>query len=308
MTMKDEKARVLIVDDMPQNIKLLHESLQDEYQVFFATSGKDALRIASTTKPDIVLLDIMMPEMHGYEVCRRMKADPLLKDIPVIFITAMGQLEHETIGLEMGAVDYIAKPFNPYLIKLRVRNQIEMKRQRDMLAELANMDGLTGIKNRRAFDDYCEREWLRAIRDRHPVSLLMIDIDHFKDFNDHYGHVAGDDCLKAVAKTLAQSVERPADLLARYGGEEFVCLLPETDSGGAMNVAEKMRDNVSALGIPHAFSGVSHVVTVSIGVATAFPGRDLPSELLLKTADDKLYEAKKEGRNRIICSEVGLPE
>lgn len=305
--MTDEKAKVLIVDDIPENIRLLRETLRDDYDIFFATSGQGALQQASATRPDIVLLDIMMPEMDGYEVCRQMKADPLLREIPVIFITAMGQLENETAGLEIGAVDYVTKPFNPTLIKLRVRNQIELKRRRDILSKLANIDGLTGVKNRRAFDEYCEREWLRAVRDRHPVSLLMIDIDHFKDFNDHYGHVAGDECLKAVAKTLAEAIERPADLLSRYGGEEFVCLLPETDSGGAANVAEKMRENISALRIPHAFSSVSDVVTISIGVATALPSRDLPAELLLKAADDQLYEAKRAGRNRIFGTEIGLP-
>ncbi|MDH4100247.1 MAG: diguanylate cyclase [Nitrospirota bacterium] len=302
------KARILIVDDMPQNIRLLHDTLRDDYRTFFATNGEEALRTAAEVSPDLVLLDIMMPEMDGYEVFRRMKEDPLLKDIPVIFLTAMEQEEHETTGLQMGAVDYLTKPFNPSLITLRVKNQIELKVQRDMLAELANLDGLTGVKNRRAFDEYLRREWLRAVRYRHPVSLLMIDIDNFKCFNDHYGHVAGDDCLKTVAITMVKTIERPSDLLARYGGEEFACLLPETASDGALRVAHRMRENIVSLNIPHAYSDVSDVVTVSIGVATAFPCREMPPELLIKTADDQLYDAKRTGRNRVLGTEVGLPQ
>jgi diguanylate cyclase (GGDEF)-like protein len=296
--------KILIVDDAPINIQVLNEALRERYRIFFATSGEDALKLVATMLPDLILLDVMMPDMDGYEVCRRLKNDPLLQGIPVIFVSAMSQQEDETIGLELGAVDYITKPFSPAIVQLRVRNQLELKRQRDLLERLAMIDGLTGLPNRRAFDEIFEREWRRAARNRNTFSLLMLDIDHFKAYNDAYGHLAGDDCLKQVASSQAQALVRPADFVARFGGEEFVCVLPETDEDGALVMAEKLRSAVEKLQIPHPMSPTSPMVTISVGVATTVPDNEQDSAAFVGVADELLYEAKHAGRNRV-CHRVG---
>jgi len=302
-----QQQKVLIVDDAPLNIQVLNETLRGAYRTFFATTGRDALKVAMTVVPDLILLDIMMPEMDGYEVCRILKADPYLKDVPVIFITAMSSKENESVGLELGAVDYITKPFNPGIVRLRVRNHLELKRQRDLLGRLSLTDGLTGIANRRAFDDYYGREWRRALRAGTELALVMLDIDHFKQYNDRYGHLAGDDCLKRVAVMLEATLARPGDFLARYGGEEFVCVLPETNEEGALVTAERLRGAVTALRIPHETSPVAPWVTVSLGVAAVGPTKRMKPEELLKQADDLLYCAKNEGRDRVAALEGALP-
>ncbi len=299
---RDGKLMILLVDDAPTNIQMLNETLKDGYHLFFATNGKDALRIAAESLPDLVLLDVIMPEMDGYEVCRALKADPSLRNIPIIFITAMNQQEDEAIGLELGAVDYITKPFNPTIVRLRIRNQIELKRQRDLLARLSHLDGLTGIPNRRALDDIMEREWRRGTRSLKPLSLLMLDIDHFKAYNDRCGHLAGDDCLRTVAQTLKSPLGRAADIVGRYGGEEFLAILPETDAAGAWVVAEEIRAAVSNLALAHPASPQGNTVTVSIGIATAVAHREQHHTCLLEAADRALYQAKQEGRNRVVAA------
>ncbi len=299
---RDGKLMILLVDDAPTNIQMLNETLKDGYHLFFATNGKDALRIAAESLPDLVLLDVIMPEMDGYEVCRALKADPSLRNIPIIFITAMNQQEDEAIGLELGAVDYITKPFNPTIVRLRIRNQIELKRQRDLLARLSHLDGLTGIPNRRALDDIMEREWRRGTRSLKPLSLLMLDIDHFKAYNDRCGHLAGDDCLRTVAQTLKSPLGRAADIVGRYGGEEFLAILPETDAAGAWVVAEEIRAAVSNLALAHPASPQGNTVTVSIGIATAVAHREQYHTCLLEAADRALYQAKQEGRNRVVAA------
>lgn len=290
---------ILLVDDAPTNIQMLNETLKDDYRLFFATNGRDALRLVNESPPDLIILDVIMPDMDGYQVCRALKADGVLRDIPIIFITSMQQQEDELIGLELGAVDYIMKPFNPAVVRLRVRNQIQLKRQRDLLARLSNLDGLTGVPNRRALDACLEREWRRCQRSRKPLSLIMADIDHFKSYNDTYGHLQGDDCLKVISCQLQQALERPGDLLARYGGEEFIALLPETDADGAQLVANKMVQAVTALGLPHSGSPTTGCVSVSLGVATTHPKRSTSGTGLLEAADMALYQAKLAGRNRV---------
>lgn len=299
---RDGKLMILLVDDAPTNIQMLNETLRDGYHLFFATNGRDALRIASESLPDLILLDVIMPDMDGYEVCRSLKADPVLRDIPIIFITAMCMQEDEAIALELGAVDYITKPFNPTIVKLRIRNQIELKRQRDLLTRLTHLDGLTGIPNRRSLDETLCREWRRSCRGYRPISLLMMDIDYFKTYNDSCGHLAGDDCLRAVAQSLHASLGRAADFVGRYGGEEFLAILPETDQDGALVVAREILKNVANLAIPHPVSPLEGKVTISIGVATALANRDQQPDDLLQTADKALYQAKQEGRNRIVAA------
>jgi diguanylate cyclase (GGDEF)-like protein len=293
------KPTVMVVDDSTSNIEILNGVLGSDYEILFATNGKDALEVAREQMPDIILLDIVMPDMDGYEVCTRLKADSQTQEIPIIFITAMSLEEEESKGLSLGAIDYLTKPIRPSIVKARVRNHIELKRHRDFLKNLSTLDGLTGIANRRRFDEIIAQEWLRARRNLTPLSLLLMDIDLFKNYNDHYGHQAGDDCLQKVAKGLDQVARRPADLLARYGGEEFVLLLPETDAKGALIVANLVQDKLKNLNIPHAFSIVANRITLCIGAATIIPTDEKTCDELIKCSDELLYEAKANGRNQV---------
>lgn len=299
MTASGFRARILIVDDAVANIKLLADVLKTNYQVSFARSGEEALRLLGREPAfDLVLLDIMMPGMSGYDLCRRLKADPATRNVPVIFLTAKNEEADETRGLELGAVDYITKPFSMPILQARVRTHLELKRHRDLLENLSSLDGLTGIPNRRRFDEVARREWKQGLRDQTPLSVVLIDIDAFKAFNDNYGHLPGDDCLKQVAKALSDAIRRPSDFLARYGGEEFVGLLPRTDSEGAVQVAEGMRRAVAALKIPHERSPTASHLTISLGVSTRIPTLDQNLSGFVNGADQALYRAKNLGRNR----------
>lgn len=297
-----QRQTVLVIDDTPINIRILSELLVDEYEVLFATNGQDGLARAQAEQPDLILLDVMMPGMDGYEVCRRLKAEPTTRDIPVIFVTALVSEADEARGLQAGAIDYITKPISPTIVKMRIHNHLELKHHRDLLADMAAIDGLTGIPNRRRFDEVLHMEWHRAQRTGKPISLLMIDIDHFKHYNDTYGHLQGDDCLKAVAQALAELAHRGGDFVARYGGEEFVCVLAETDAPGAQIVADRLLAAVTDLNIPHEASPVVPWVTVSIGYCTASSVSGHSWEQLLDCADRNLYRAKQAGRNRVyVC-------
>jgi diguanylate cyclase (GGDEF)-like protein len=295
-----KKPMVVIIDDAPANIRLLNACLAEEYAVRFATSGAAGITVIRNQRPDIVLLDVMMPKMDGYEVCAALKADPDTKDVPIIFVTAQGEGEDEEKGLSVGAVDYITKPFIPAVVKARVRIHIELKRLRDLLQQQSATDPLTGLANRRAFDESLKREWARGIRSGRPLSLAMIDIDFFKGFNDLYGHLGGDDCLRRVARTLRDAVpRRHSDLVARYGGEEFAVLLVDTDIEGARTVSERLRSGVAGLNIPHGGSAAAAHVTVSIGAASLIPDGGRPPAALIAVADTLLYRAKDAGRNRV---------
>ncbi len=297
--MENKKQIVLIVDDMVENIEVLDGVLGEEYEILFATNGKDAMEIAANQLPDIILLDVVMPDMDGYEVCAGLKANHKTQNIPVVFITAMNHEEEESKGLNAGGIDYITKPIRPSIVKARVHNHLELKRYRDYLQELSAMDGLTGLANRRKFDEWLVYEWKRARRNQTPITLLMTDIDYFKPYNDHYGHLAGDDCLRRVAMNLKETAHRPADMQARYGGEEFVLLLPETDLAGGVRVAERLQQRMKIANIPHAFSNAAPYVTLSIGIGTTVPSDSLSSIQLIESADKYLYAAKESGRNRI---------
>jgi diguanylate cyclase (GGDEF)-like protein len=295
------QATILAVDDAPENLQVLNAVLKDHYRVKVATSGERALALATGAEPpDLILLDVMMPGMDGYEVCARLKEDPRTRDIPVLFVSARDEEEDEARGLALGAIDYIVKPIRPSIVQARVRNHLELKRSRDLLARLTTVDHLTGISNRRRYDEYLELEWRRAARDQTPIALIAIDIDHFKAYNDLYGHPKGDTCLIAVAQALAQSVSRTPDLIARCGGEEFACVLPGTDAIGASHLADEMLTRVLALEMEHARSATHEKVTVSIGVAAMIPDPEEPPQTLVALADAALYQAKAEGRNRVV--------
>lgn len=297
-----EQPTILIVDDAKENIRILAELLKPEYKVRAAINGEKALEIAfSENPPDLILLDVIMPGIDGYEVCRRLKADPLTKGIPIIFVTGKVNEDEEIFGFNLGAVDYIKKPFNSVVVKARVGMHIELKQYRDYLENMSYLDGLTGIPNRRKFNEYLESTWNLAVRACIPVSVVMMDIDLFKQYNDSYGHQGGDICLIQIAHALSRVVIRKTDLLARYGGEEFVCVLPNTNEDSAFIIAEKLRLAVAGLGIPHAMSPVENVVTISVGVATRLPAKNNACAELISAADQALYTSKKNGRNMSSC-------
>lgn len=293
----EDRPRVLIVDDERININLLNALLKADYKIMVATDGEQAIKAAATGKPELILLDIVMPGIDGYEVCRRLKSMAATQTIPIIFITAMGDVENETMGFALGAVDYISKPFNSAVVKARVGVHMKLKRNGDMLENLASMDTLTEVPNRRAFDQTRAQEWARSLRDGLPLSFAMIDVDMFKQYNDNYGHGAGDECLVRIARALNSCVQRPGDFLARYGGEEFAAILVNTQPDGAQRMAENFHAAVAALQIPHAFSTAAPHVSISIGIATAIPGPQLSQEGLSEAADKMLYLAKASGRN-----------
>lgn len=291
---------ILIVDDVPTNVQILAEALSSIYRIKVANNGMDALKVAQRDQPDLILLDVMMPNMDGFEVCKRLKADAETSKIPIIFVTAKNANSDEELGLNLGAVDYITKPFVIPIAKARIRNHIRLKQQADLLESLSLLDALTGIPNRRRFDETLALELKRAMRDVAPLSLLMIDIDHFKQYNDYYGHGSGDVCLQTVAAELSKGVIRPSDLVARYGGEEFVVILPKTDLAAAFQIAERLRERIEKLSLPHAYSEAESIVTISIGVASQSPKpEDLLPQVLIDAADKALYMAKENGRNRV---------
>ena len=299
--------RLLVVDDQPINIQALYQAFSGDHQVIMATSGEQALALCASQQPDLILLDVIMPGMDGFEVCRRVKADAALRNIPVIFVTAHNDELAETRGLEIGAADFISKPINPKIVRARVKTQLTLKAQSDMLRQWVYIDGLTGVNNRRYFDERLDAEWGRAARNNTELSVLILDVDFFKRYNDHYGHQKGDCCLRQIAAALKAGLRRPADLIGRYGGEEFVCLLPDTGLDGAMQLAEQLRQRVFDEQIEHADSTVAPVVTVSLGVASkkGNGGEAVESAVaLLGKADACLYKAKARGRGRVCGAEM----
>jgi diguanylate cyclase (GGDEF)-like protein len=296
---------ILVVDDQPINIQALYRIFAPDHRVLMATSGAKALALCKEDPPDLVLLDVVMPEMDGHEVCERLKADESTRNIPVIFVTSHTDAAEETRGLELGAVDFIAKPVNPAVVRARVKTHLTLKAQSDLLRQMVFTDGLTGVANRRCFNERLETEWRRAARAALPLSLLMLDVDHFKRFNDRYGHPVGDECLRRVAASIKSSLLRPGDMVARYGGEEFACILPETDLEGALALCADIEKSLRGLNIEHADSDVYHAVTLSIGVAMSLPDRDGDPTRLLALADAQLYRAKHSGRGRACGAVLG---
>ena len=295
----NRRPKILIADDQPTNIRVLYELFRDQCDVFMATSGAQTIQICRAELPDLILLDVVMEDIDGHEVCRRLKADSLTGAIPIIFVTSQNQEADEVIALGLGAVDFITKPINPVIVRARVRTHLTLKLQGDLLRASALLDGLTGVANRRKFDEDVQTDWRQCLRETAPLSLILIDIDYFKLYNDRYGHQAGDNCLKLVARALFEALRRPYDKLARYGGEEFACLLPKTELAGASAMAERMQTRVSELNVEHLGSDVDQVVTISLGVASMVPAPSVTPELLLKAADQQLYEAKRTGRARV---------
>ena len=304
---------ILVVDDDINAIQVLARILEGMGKVRFVTNGPDALRMVEQIAPDLILLDAEMPGMSGFEVCEKLKSDSRFAHVPVIFVTSHSEAAFELASLEIGAADFISKPVNPPLVQARVRTQLRLKELTDELTATARTDVLTGLPNRRAFDEVLEREWSRSNRSGEPLSVLMIDVDHFKVYNDHYGHPAGDACLAKTGAALALLALRPGDFVARYGGEEFVFVLPQTPRDGAEYMAQQILTTMRELMIPHAGSPLDRHVSVSVGVsfydeespcwveprANADSRQRVRAHLateLIRAADRALYAAKVAGR------------
>ena len=318
---------ILIVDDDTFMRKILVRYLErDNYQVVEATNGMEALHVYQETSPDMILLDAMMPVLDGFECCSQLQKLPNGDHVPVLIITALDDGESVDRAYEVGASDYVTKPINWAVLRQRVRRLIDqanlhqqleaankqLENANDQLAivvgelqRLVSIDGLTQVANRRCLDEYLEQECRRAQREHSPLSMVLCDIDFFKNYNDNYGHQDGDYCLQQVAHAISKATNRPADLVARYGGEEFAIILPNTDAEGALNVAVRANAIVQALQLPHDHSKVSAHVTISCGVATLSVAPFLPTDLL-KGADRALYMAKADGRNCVRQLDLNL--
>lgn len=296
--MNPAQQRVLIVDDQPANIHGLAEALGGSYDLRFATSGERALELATTLAFDLVLLDVVMPGMDGFEVLRRLKEHEATRAVPVIFVTSKDEVADEERGFAFGAVDYITKPASAPIVRARVRTHIELKRQRDLLEQRALVDQLTGVANRRGFDEALERRWHASARDRTPLLLIVLDVDHFKQYNDYYGHGAGDDCLRRIGALLNSEFAQPGQFAARIGGEEFALLLPGGDTAAQ---AQRLLAAVRALAIPHAHSSAGTLVSLSAGAVELIPVGETSPRSLLEHADRLLYEAKRGGRARCVA-------
>ncbi len=322
---------ILVVDDSIDSRLLIQRILDREghRDILMAGSAPEALRLlgfdgeAAAGPVDLVIMDLHLPGMDGIEACRRITSDPRGRDIAVIVITGSTEEDHLGAAFAAGAVDYLGKPLKPHELATRARSVLRLKREMDErkarerellevtrrladanreLERLSSLDGLTGISNRRRLDEILDLEWKRAAREKAPLSAILVDIDCFKPFNDRYGHVAGDGCLRSVAAALQKALRRPSDFVARYGGEEFAAVLSATDSAGARVVGEAMRAAVEALGLPHAASSAGPRVTVSVGVATLLPDPASAPSVLFEAADRALYRAKREGRNRVFAA------
>ncbi|KQV87093.1 hypothetical protein ASC91_19435 [Pelomonas sp. Root1237] len=303
-TQLDTRHSLLLVDDDAASVQVLARMLSGLGELRFALSGEDGLRLARESPPDLVLVDAEMPGLSGFEVCAALRADPRLADVPVIIITGHTEVAVEVAGFAAGASDFIRKPPVAEVVVARARTQLRLKALGDALRASALTDGLTGLANRRRFDQDLRLECERARRGHESLALLLIDVDHFKRYNDRYGHVAGDACLREIAAAIRGCIRRPADLAARYGGEEFAVLLPQTDAAGARAMAQRIVNAVADLALAHADATPSCLVSVSVGWAAARPDLDASvvltrGESLVEAADRGLYAAKAAGRGRI---------
>lgn len=326
-SLEQHKITVLLVDDQAMIAEAVRRALSSEEDIDFHYSQDPtrAIKLAAEINATVILQDLVMPEIDGLMMVRYFRVNKATAKIPIIVLSTKEEATYKSEAFKLGANDYLVKLPDKIELIARIRyhsqayiNQLErdeafraLEVSREQLAEanrtlqrLSSLDGLTGIANRRSFDGTLSKEWNRALRSGKPISLLMLDIDSFKLYNDYYGHQGGDDCLKKVATALTSAIRRGADFLARYGGEEFSAILPDTDKKGALKVAEEMHRSIKSQKIEHAKSKVCDTVSISIGVASLIPQKDTQPEILVAAADQALYKAKEEGRDRIMVGQV----
>jgi diguanylate cyclase (GGDEF)-like protein len=296
------KFKIFVVDDEKANLIMLNKILSPKYSVFTARTGEEVFDRVKDIQPDLILLDIMLPGISGFDVLHQLKETSETRSIPVIIISGLTSEVDEEKGLLMGAVDYIFKPFKTAIILARVNTQLQIVNQIRMIERIGMVDALTDIPNRRCFDDRISIEWRRSLRTGNPLSLLMIDVDKFKIYNDTWGHPQGDTLLKALSRIFASAARRPGDLAARIGGEEFSLLLPDANLEAAVCVAEDIRAQVEHLTIPIADGITGTKITVSIGVGSCTPEKEIQIAQFISETDKKLYKAKELGRNRVCDS------
>ncbi|ADH86025.1 diguanylate cyclase domain-containing protein [Desulfurivibrio alkaliphilus] len=321
--------KILIVDDQPANLLVMEGLLEGmEAQLVTATSGEQALSLLLEHDFALLLLDVQMPGMDGFETASLLRGRKQTRHLPIIFVTAISKEDkHVFKAYEAGAVDYLFKPINAHILRSKVEIFLQLDRQQRLLAqksaeldrkvrellgvksqleeanarlnELSLTDALTGLANRRCFQETIHTEWRRAMRNRHPLTLVLGDIDSFKQFNDNFGHLVGDECLVRIAAVIRSPLMRPSDLAARFGGEEFVILLPETDLEGGRHLAETVRQEVEKMSVEHPESGTRLQLTMSFGVSSVVPQPEFSEQDLICAADKALYVAKEGGRNRV---------
>jgi len=300
----DKVDKILIIDDAKDNRTLLSELLMAEHKVFLAKDGAQGISLACKHNPDLILLDVVMPGINGYQVIKSIKSDQSTMNIPVIFISSKISTEDEKIGLDLGAVDYITKPFHLPIVQARVRNHLRSQRHKNLLEQLALVDGLTEVYNRRFYELDIRKVWSACNRNATSLSVAMIDIDFFKSYNDNYGHLNGDDVLRQVANHIKKQLKRPNDVIARYGGEEFAIILPNTDADSAHRLLSEICTSIENLTIEHVVSSISHYLTISVGGASTIPSRDMDHESFLNIVDEHLYQAKAQGRNKVCWKNI----
>jgi len=293
-----KKHSVLLIDDSDTNTEALSRILSPELNVYKAKNGRTGIELAKELSPDVIILDIIMPEIDGFETITALKRSVQTRKIPVVFITGLSNVRDEERGLELGGADYITKPFSSGVVKLRINNQIRIQNYITTIKKLSKEDQLTGLANRRSFDERLVSEWKRAVREKSFLGIMIIDIDRFKSVNDTYGHLQGDYALQVVSRVIDRCIKRSSDFVARWGGEEFIALLPKTDPIGAAAIAEKVRKAVEAEPIDF-FDGRSTRLTLSIGINSTIPSLESSVDAFLQGADESLFRAKADGRNTV---------
>lgn len=301
--MNGERQRILVVDDSCFNAKVLAAVLQDDYDVAIAKSGEACLEYVKANEVDLIFLDVVMPGLDGYEVCQKLKANLLTRDIPVVFVSAHDEVENQTKGLQLGAIDYLVRPAQPAVVRAKAQNYLALKKHHDMLEGFSFKDGLTGLFNRRYLNEHLERSWNEAFQQQAVLTLIFADVDYFKNYNDFYGHLAGDACLQKIAEAIQSSLVWPAAMAARYGGEEFMVILPGHAMMAAIEQSRRIQDRLAEMQLQHAKSQVNPFVTLSMGLASIVPTAPRQEKVLVEMADMALYKAKKTGRNNFQCFE-----
>ncbi len=299
--------RILVVDDSPLQAARLKTILEEEYEIVIAETAEEGLLRVHNENYSLILLDVVMPGMDGFTLLKKLQEEVVTRSVPVILLTSLSDVRNEYQGLVLGAVDYITKPFNPLIVKARVKTHIKLYNYRKLAEQQSMTDQLTGVANRRKYDQHSIIKWHEATRQQIPFSICFFDVDRFKVYNDTFGHPAGDEVLASVAKTISSHLQRSTDFFARYGGEEFVAFLVGDSSDKAFRHLKKIRQAVEDLHIPHDPS-VSEWVTVSIGGVTVIPKAGKDYESYLKIADTMLYDAKKFGRNRVVWVDENMKQ